>query len=87
MKLEILQELTRAMAAEGSDAQAVMEALLRERGLEPGSVYQELEMSSALADTHRDISWSNEHLQLHSQPKHMKSRMCYQEEPLCSQED
>lgn len=66
MKLEILQELTRAMAAEGSDAQAVMEALLRERGLEPGSVYQELEMSSTLADTHRDISWSNEHLQLHS---------------------
>ena len=43
-----------------------MERALRERGLEPGSVYQELEMTSSLVDTHRDISWSNEHLQLHS---------------------
>ena len=67
MKMEMLQELTRAVEAPGSvDAQAAMERALRERGLEPGSVYQELEMTSALVDTHRDISWSNEHLQLHS---------------------
>lgn len=67
MKMEMLQELTRAVEAPGSvDAQAAMERALRERGLEPGSVYQELEMTSSLVDTHRDISWSNEHLQLHS---------------------
>ena len=67
MKLDILRELTRAVAlSEGADAQKGMERALRERGLDPGSVYQELEMTSSLVDTHRDISWSNEHLQLHS---------------------
>lgn len=67
MKLEELRELSRAVARqEGIDAQTAMEEALRERGLEPGTLYQELEMTSLLVDTHRDISWSNEHLQLHS---------------------
>lgn len=67
MKLEELQKLTRFLPAEGTpDAQKLMEARVRELGLDPGSFYQELEMSSPFVDTHRDISWSNTHVQLHS---------------------
>ena len=67
MKLEMLRELAGEVAhSRGTAAQAAMERALRDRGLDPGSVYQELEMTSSLVDTHRDISWSNEHLQLHS---------------------
>ena len=39
---------------------------MRQLGLDPEALYQELEMSSPLVDTHRDISWSNAHMQLHS---------------------
>lgn len=43
-----------------------MEKLVRELGLDPKNLYQELEMSSFYADTHRDVSSSNVQLQLHS---------------------
>ena len=67
MKLGELRELTRAMSAmDGAQAHKEMERRMREAGLDPGSFYQELEMTSALVDTHRDISWSNAQLQLHS---------------------
>ena len=51
-----------------NSAQAHTEAerRLREAGLDPGAFYQELEMTSPLVDTHRDVSWSNTRLQLHS---------------------
>jgi len=45
--------------------QEIYEFLLR-RGMEPGSFYQELEMSSRYADTHRDVSNSNASVSLHS---------------------
>ena len=35
-------------------------------GLEPGSIYQELEMDSVYVDTHQDITASNAQVQLHS---------------------
>lgn len=35
-------------------------------GLDPNTFYQELEMTSRFVDTHRDISYSNSHMQLHS---------------------
>ena len=67
MKLGELRKLTRAMSAmDGIQAHKEMERRMREAGLDPGSFYQELEMTSALVDTHRDISWSNAQLQLHS---------------------
>lgn len=67
MKLGELRRLTRAMSAmDGIQAHKEMERRMREAGLDPGSFYQELEMTSALVDTHRDISWSNAQLQLHS---------------------
>jgi len=40
--------------------------LLRQLGLEPGELYQELEMESRFVDTHRDTSWSNSTVSLHS---------------------
>lgn len=67
MKLGELRKLTRAMSGmDGAQAHKEMERRMREAGLDPGSFYQELEMTSALVDTHRDISWSNAQLQLHS---------------------
>ena len=67
MKLGELRKLTRAMSAmDGIQAHKEMERRMQEAGLDPGSFYQELEMTSALVDTHRDISWSNAQLQLHS---------------------
>ena len=67
MKLGELRRLTRAMSGmDGIQAHKEMERRMREAGMDPGSFYQELEMTSALVDTHRDISWSNAQLQLHS---------------------
>lgn len=57
MKLGELRKLTRAMSAmDGIQAHKEMERRMREAGLDPGSFYQELEMTSSLVDTHRDIS-------------------------------
>ena len=67
MKLSDLHKLTKAVT-EGvrvNDPKQ-MEELLRSMGLDPNTFYQELEMTSTLVDTHRDVSYSNEHIQLHS---------------------
>lgn len=47
-----------------------MRSLLRQMGLDPDNLYQELEMSSAYVDTHRDTSFSNAQVQLHSHAFH-----------------
>ena len=44
----------------------ILQTLLREHGLDTENLYQELEMESRFVDTHRDISWSNDHMNLHS---------------------
>ena len=41
-------------------------ALLQEMGLDPGGLYQELEMSSRFINTHRDVSYANQRVNLHS---------------------
>lgn len=67
MRLEHLQELTREVPVPaGKDQQQWLQERMRQLGLDPEALYQELEMTSPLVDTHRDISWSNAHLQLHS---------------------
>lgn len=40
--------------------------IFQEMGLDPKSLYQELEMESAYADTHQDISYTNRCLHIHS---------------------
>ena len=67
MKLEHLRELTRVGSVlPEMDRQQWLQEKMRQLGLDPEALYQELEMTSPLVDTHRDISWSNAHLQLHS---------------------
>ena len=67
MKLEHLRELTREVPVPpGKDQQHWLQERMRQLGLDPEALYQELEMTSPLVDTHRDISWSNAHVQLHS---------------------
>ena len=39
---------------------------LRSKGIEPGDVYQELEMDNPLVDTYRDISYESSAINLHS---------------------
>ena len=67
MKLGALQEL--AQAVDGLQGQALQQKLqerIRELGLNPNTLYQELEMTSPYVDTHRDTSYSGAHMQLHS---------------------
>lgn len=67
MKLDILKELAKRVAATGgeTDHKKMYEAMAT-LGLDPNTFYQELEMTSPYVDTHRDTSYSNAHLQLHS---------------------
>ena len=51
---------------EAPDAQRIMQEQLLALKLDPGTFYQELEMTSRFVDTHRDISYSNSRMQLHS---------------------
>ena len=67
MKLSDIQKLTRQLSPEINRADpAQRNALLCSMGYDPGSLYQELEMESKYVDTHRDISWSNASVSLHS---------------------
>lgn len=65
MKLRELQKLSSGIT-NTSDTQAHIYNRLLSLGLDPNNFYQELEMSSPLVDTHRDISYSNAFLHLHS---------------------
>ena len=67
MKLAELQLLSKIVATtEGENGQKQMYDHIRALGLDPNSFYQELEMTSAYVDTHRDTSYDNAHMQLHS---------------------
>lgn len=67
MKLSDIRQLSHAFSdgALPSDPQRVQE-LLRSLGYDPNHLYQELEMESRFVDTHRDTSWSNITVSLHS---------------------
>ena len=45
---------------------AASRGYVKHLGLEPGELYQELEMESRFVDTHRDISFANTNVALHS---------------------
>ena len=67
MKLSDLRKLTEVASKEmNASDQKKMNEFLLETGIDPNTFYQELEMTSPLVDTHRDVSTSNEHIQLHS---------------------
>ena len=67
MKLGELQKLTQKMPSmEGPELQQWLQTELKNMGLDPNAIYQELEMTSRLADTHRDTSYANSQMQLHS---------------------
>jgi len=67
MRLTELQKLAQQVPdLQGTDLQQWMQTRLPEIGLDPNAFYQELEMTSRYVDTHRDISYSNAQMQLHS---------------------
>ena len=67
MKLSELKKLVKEMPTsfDPKDEQQRTE-FLRAQGMEPGRIYQELEMDSPLVDTHGDTSFSNAQIQIHS---------------------
>lgn len=67
MKLGELRKIAQAVAETGSanDHKKMYETIMA-MGLDPNTFYQELEMTSRFVDSHRDISYSNAHMQLHS---------------------
>ncbi len=67
MKLSDVHKLTQVVTEDisANDQKKKYEFLLS-MGIDPNTFYQELEMTSSLVDTHRDVSYSNSHIQLHS---------------------
>ena len=67
MKLSEIQNLMRAADFPPDVPRPKnQQQILQKLGLESGNFYQELEMESRYVDTHRDISWSNATVSLHS---------------------
>ncbi len=67
MKLGALQRLTQNVPElPGLQLQKWLQEQLVHIGLDPNAIYQELEMTSRFVDTHRDTSYSNTQMQLHS---------------------
>ena len=67
MKLHELRQITEQFRITQTPAdQQRQQEILRELGMDPGSFYQELEMTSPYVDTHQDMSYANAQLSLHS---------------------
>ena len=67
MKLEVLKALAAHMSYPPTAEQyEQLRCQMRQMGLDPDNLYQELEMSSPFVDTHRDISHAPNMSQLHS---------------------
>ena len=67
MKLSIVRELSKRFfpPTTQEEMQKILETL-RAEGIDFQNVYQELEMSDPFVETHRDVSYSNAQLTLHS---------------------
>lgn len=71
MKLSDLRQLAAQLEPPLTpEKHILMQQLLRQMGLDPDNLYQELEMTSAYADTHRDTSYSGTTMLLHSHAFH-----------------
>ena len=67
MKMRELQKLLQALPVPAtSDQQEMIMEYLQSLGFDLSNTYQELEMESVYVDTHRDASYANAALQLHS---------------------
>ncbi len=67
MKLEDLRKIAAQLSPPiTSEKYQQLQQSLRQMGLDPDALYQELEMSSPYMQVHEDTSYSNETLQLHS---------------------
>lgn len=66
MKIDEVRELGRMNWPHTEEGHQQMLEYLRESGIDPFNVYQELEMSSRYVNTHRDTSYSNGTVNLHS---------------------
>lgn len=67
MKLEDIRKLTQMTpGAYGPNQEKIAQELLQSIGIEPGTLYQELEMSSEFVDTHQDTTTQNNAVSLHS---------------------
>ena len=67
MELTVLREIMERLPknVDPQDQQQWM-CFLRQFGLEPGNIYQELEMSSDYVDSHQDTNFSDSRVELHS---------------------
>lgn len=63
---EIKQRVLSLVPTDSTLNKKTQTELLQRLGLEAGRIYQELEMDSRFVDTHRDISYSNANINLHS---------------------
>ncbi len=67
VKLSELRNLMQNIPRPESEADyRSMQESIQRAGLDPSNFYQELEMESQFVDTHRDVTWSNSHVSLHS---------------------
>lgn len=66
MKIDDMRKLAKFERTNTPDDYFLMQQHLRSMGIDPLNLYQELEMSSRYVNTHRDTSYSNAMLSLHS---------------------
>ena len=67
MKLSMLKQISQRFPAPANPEEyQKMRDTLKEEGIDLQNFYQELEMSSPMVETHRDVSYSNAQLHLHS---------------------
>ena len=67
MKLDDLKKIAARLPYPAqAESQTQLHRVLREMGLDPANLYQELEMTSRYADTHQDTSYGHSVVQLHS---------------------
>ena len=66
MKLDEVQKMSRMNWPKTPEGHKMMMAYLQEQGIDPSNLYQELEMSSHDVNTHRDTSYTNVTVNLHS---------------------
>lgn len=66
MKIDEMRKLSRMQWPHTEEGYEKMVLYLKTIGIDPSNVYQELEMSSPYINTHRDTSYSNTTVNLHS---------------------
>lgn len=66
MKIDDMQKMAKFERTNTPEDYHLMRRYLMEMGIDPNNLYQELEMSSRFVNTHRDTTYSNGQVSLHS---------------------